>query len=129
MNPQGGGTQSNKRLIAFGGTGKTVALIYLKIARLLGEDPHIVVFDFPPSADVNSPDGRLDRDLRQEGLREEQRIDTRPSDWPAEQKPIRELLQLPKHVADAMLTEQQQLAPPSEGLNQQPQLGATVAHF
>ena len=45
---QGNG-QNTKKVVAFGGTGKTVALIYLKLGKLLGEQANIVVCDFASS--------------------------------------------------------------------------------
>jgi hypothetical protein len=71
-------SQDTKRIIAFGGTGKTVALIYRKIGRLLGENANIVICDFPPSGDYNSSDGRLDRDLAEENVGQQCRINTLP---------------------------------------------------
>jgi hypothetical protein len=120
-------SQDTKRVVAFGGTGKTVALIYRKIGLLLGEDANIVVCDFPASADYNSPDGRLDRDLAAEGVGQQCRINTLPDGIPAVPNTLIETFKLPSSVADALFTKKQQDTPPTEGLNQEPQVGATVA--
>lgn len=120
-------SQDTKRVIAFGGTGKTVALIYRKIGRLLGENANIVICDFPPSGDYNSPDGRLDRDLTDEGVGQQCRINTLPDALPAVPNRLVDTFKLPPAVADALFTKKQQDTPPTEGLNQEPQVGATVA--
>ncbi len=121
--------QAGKKLIGFGGTGKAVALIYAKVGRLLGETPSILVVDFPASDDPNSQDGRLDSDLRSEGFGDEYRINTLPETWVAAPRSLIEHLGLEKDIADALLTDQQQRTPPSEGLNQEPQVGATIARL
>lgn len=121
--------QETKKLVAFGGTGKTVALIYLKIGRLLGEQAQVTVCDFPASSDYNSPDGRLDRDLLEEGVSGSMRITTLPSDIIHAPTDLVETFGLPHDVANALFTQKQQQTPPTEGLNQEPQVGSTVAHF
>jgi hypothetical protein len=122
------GAPSEKKIVAFGGTGKTVALIYTKIRRLLGEDANVVVCDFPP-ADDGSPDARLDADLRSEGIGGDSRIDTIPRIVGTSQQTLTAAFKIPQDVADALFTPRQQQTPPSLGLNQEPQVGATVTHF
>src|SRR5262249_38054811 len=100
-------SQDTKRVIAFGGTGKTVALIYRKIGRLLGENANIVICDFPPSGDYNSSDGRLDRDLASEGVAQQCRINTLPDALPAVPNRLVETFRLPSALADALFTKKQ----------------------
>lgn len=119
--------QESKKLVGFGGTGKAVALIYAKLGKLLGESSNIVICDFPASNDPNSADGRLDLDLQAEGFGQPCRINTLPDDWIAAPRQLVEHLDLDNDVADALFTDKQQRTPPSEGLNQEPQVGATVA--
>ncbi len=119
----------NKKVIAFGGTGKIVALIYMKIARLLGETPSVVVVDFPHGVDTNREDDQLDQDLRAEGLDEQSRLSTLPDHITTLPRNLVEAFNLPREVADALFTEHQQRTPPVEGLNQEPQVGATVAQL
>ena len=119
--------QASKKIIAFGGTGKTVALIYLKIGKLLGERANIVVCDFLPSGNYNSPDGKLDRDLADEGVGQQFRVSTMPDEWPMAPNSLADILKMPPTVADALFSQRQQDTPPTEGLNQEPQVGATVS--
>jgi hypothetical protein len=121
---------NERKVLAFGGTGKTVALIYAKICKLLDDEPHVVIWDFPASDDPASPDGQIDRDLQAEGLGDDYRIRTLPrtvsDDAPAS---FTRTFGIPDDVADALYTESQQNTPPTEGLNQEPQIGASVGHF
>jgi hypothetical protein len=121
--------QTQKKILAFGGTGKTVALIALKLGRLLGEPPSVVVVDFPAGSDHNREDNQLDEDLRSEGLADHLRLSTLPDDMPKLPRVLTDAFNLPQEVADALFSDNQQRTPPVEGLNQEPQVGATVAQW
>jgi hypothetical protein len=130
MHPENGAAQANKTIIAFGGTGKTVALIYTKIGRLLGESPHVIIVDFPPnSSNLGASDHALDDALRAEGITDQFRINTLPDNLAAVPKTLIETLKIPGELADALFSKRQQETPPAEGLNAEPIVGASVAHW
>jgi hypothetical protein len=132
MTPQGADQDhsSERKVLAFGGTGKTVALIYSKICKLLGEEPRVTIWDFPASGDPSSPDGQIDRDLQQEGLGDDCRIRTLPRTVPDDAPAtFTQTFDIPGDVADALYTQAQQDTPPTDGLNQEPQIGASVGQF
>src|ERR1035437_8793044 len=123
---------TNKRIVAFGGTGKTVALIYMKLCRIMGFRPDIVIVDFPPGTDQNATDGQLDNDLAAEAASwpdSFRRINTMPDDRPLEPVPLVATFNFDPEVADALFTHEQQETPPTRGLNAEPQVGACVAHL
>jgi hypothetical protein len=132
MMPQGANQDhgTERKVLAFGGTGKTVALIYSKICKLLDEEPRVAIWDFPASDDTASPDGQIDRDLQEEGLGDDFRIRTLPRTVPDDAPAtFVQTFGIPEDVADALYTQAQQDTPPTDGLNQEPQIGASVGQF
>lgn len=123
---------TNKRVVTFGGTGKTVALIYMKLCRIMGYKPDVVVVDFPPGTDPNANDGQLDSDLEAEAATwpdSLRRINTMPDNRPLDPVPLVSTFNFDQLVADALFTREQQDTPPTRGLNAEPQVGACVAHL
>jgi hypothetical protein len=120
---------TNKKVVTFGGTGKTVALIYVKLCRIIGYQPNVIIVDFPAGEDPNANDGQLDNDLAQEADGSIRRISTLPDNRPLTNISLLDMFGLPHEVADALFTEEQQSTPPNRGLNAEPQVGACVTHF
>jgi hypothetical protein len=115
--------------VAFGGTGKTVALIYAHLCRITGYHPNIVIVDFPPGQDPNATDGRLDEDLAALTDATVRRISTLPDQMPLQFSTLKDVFSLDDAVADALFTPEQQRTPPLLGLNAEPQVGACVAQL
>jgi len=120
---------TNKKVVAFGGTGKTVALIYVKLCRIMGYQPNVVIVDFPAGKDPNANDGQLDNDLAEENDGSIRRINTLPDNRPLQPTSFLDTFGLPQELADALFTEEQQGTPPIRGLNAEPQVGACLTHF
>src|ERR1039458_10471758 len=109
---------TNKRVVAFGGTGKTVALIYMKLCRIMGYIPNVVVVDFPPGTDPNANDGQLDNDLTSEAESwpdSFRRINTMPDDIVLDPVPLVTTFRFDQQVADALFKKEQQDTPPTKG--------------
>jgi hypothetical protein len=122
-------TPTQKKVVAFGGSGKTVALIYIKLCNLTGYHPNVVVVDFPPGQDPNANDGKLDEELAAATSATVQRISTLPDHLPLQHTTISNLFNLNDEIADALFTDDQQRTPPVRGLNAEPQVGACVAQL
>jgi len=121
---------TNKKVVTFGGTGKTVALIYVKLCRIIGYEPNVIIVDFPAGEDPNAKrNGQLDSDLAQEADGSIHRISTLPDNRPLTNVSLLEMFGLPMKSPMPCSLKSQQSTPPNRGLNAEPQVGACVTHF
>jgi len=119
---------SPRLVVCIGGTGKIVGLAYVRIAKLLGIEPHVSVIDFPSGfSGYTNEDKRVDDALAAEGVTD--RLSTLPEAEPNLPVTIKQIFDLDDTLADALFTAEQQTVSPTLGANQQPQIGAALAHW